>query len=90
MKSTANDHESEFGPFTADFLRNDFYVDDGLKSVPTADEAVKLVKDVKQMSPHGFRLHKFVSDSKEAIRRIPESDRADGVKELDLDLDSLS
>ena len=52
--------------------------------------AVKLVKDVKQMCNRGgFRLHKFVSNSKEVIRRIPESDRADGVKELDLDLDSL-
>lgn len=40
-------------------------------------------------SKGGFRLHKFVSNSKEVIRRIPEQDRADGVKELDLDLDSL-
>ena len=31
----------------------------------------------------------LVSNSKEVIRRIPEQDRADGVKELDLDLDSL-
>ena len=37
----------------------------------------------------GFRLHKFVSNNKEVIRKIPESDRADSVKELDLDLDSL-
>ena len=37
----------------------------------------------------GFNLHKFVSNSKDVIRRIPESDKADGVKELDLDLDSL-
>ena len=40
-------------------------------------------------SKGGFRLHKFVSNSKEVIRRIPEQDRADGVKELDVDLDSL-
>ena len=30
-----------------------------------------------------------MSNSKEVIRRIPEQDRADDVKELDLDLDSL-
>ena len=30
-----------------------------------------------------------MSNSKDVIRRIPESDKADGVKELDLDLDSL-
>ena len=67
-----------------------FYVDDGLKSVPSVEEAVKLITSVKQMcSKGGFRLHKFVSNSKEVIRRIPEQDRADDVKELDLDLDSL-
>ena len=30
-----------------------------------------------------------MSNSKDVIRRILESDKADGVKELDLDLDSL-
>ena len=90
LKSTANDFEEEFGASAADFVRKDFYVDDGLKSVPLVDDAVKLIVSVKQMcSKGGFRLHKFVSNSKEVIRRIPEQDRADGVKELDLDLDSL-
>ncbi|XP_078347357.1 uncharacterized protein LOC144632559 [Oculina patagonica] len=90
LKSTANDFEKEFGTTAADFLRNDFYVDDGLKSVSSVEEAVKLVTDVKQMCNRGgFRLHKFVSNSKEVISRIPEPDRADGVKELNLDLDSL-
>ena len=61
-----------------------------LRSVPSVEEAVKLITSVKHMcSKGGFRLHKFVSNSKEVIRRIPEQDRADGVKELDLDLDSL-
>ena len=90
LKSTANDFEEEFGASAADFVRKDFYVDDGLKSVPLVDDAVKLIVSVKQMcSKGGFRLHKFVSNSKEVIRRIPEQDRADDVKELDLDLDSL-
>ena len=90
LKSTANDYQNEFGPAAANFLRNDFYVDDGLKSVPSVSEAVELVANVKQMcSKGGFRLHKFVSNRKEVIRRIPESERADGVKALDLDLDSL-
>ena len=33
LKSTANDFEEEFGVSTADFVRKDFYIDDGLKSV---------------------------------------------------------
>eukprot|EP00794_Sanderia_malayensis_P012608 gene12608-biopygen10048 len=40
-------------------------------------------------SKGGFYLHKFVSNSKEVLKAIPEFDRAEGVKEMDLDLDSL-
>ena len=62
----------------------------GLQSVPSIDEAVMLISDVKQMCKSGdFNLHQFVSNSKDVSRRILESDKADGVKELDLDLDSL-
>ena len=90
LKSTADDHEAEFGTAAANFLRNDFYVDDGLKSVGTVQEAVKLIKNTKVMCDKGgFNLHKFVSNSKEVLKEIPESDRADGIKDIDLDLDSL-
>ena len=68
----------------------DFYADDGLKSVPTTASAVELVKNVKAMCHQGgFNLHKFLSSSKEVIKSIPESDRTEGVKEIDLDLDKL-
>ena len=90
LKSTVNDYDSEFGVGAADCLRHDFHVDDGLKSVPLIGEAVTLISHVKQMCKSGgFNLHKFVSNSKDVIRRITESDKADGAKELDLDLDSL-
>ena len=90
LKATANNFEMEFGTTAADFLHNNFYVDDGLKSALSVEEAVKLITNVKQMcNKGGLHLHKFVLNSREVIRRIPEPDRADGVKELDLDLDSL-
>ena len=90
LKSTANDNEKEIGSIAADFVRDDFYVDDGLKSVPSASEAVKLIKDVKEMCRRGgFNLHKFVSNSKEVIHSIPTEDRADDIRNLDLDQDFL-
>ena len=90
LKQTANDFEGEYGEQAANFMRNDFYVDDGLKSVATAASAVELVKNVKAMCHQGgFNLHKFLSNNKEVIKNIPESDRAEGVKEIDLDLDTL-
>ena len=48
------------------------------------------MKNVKAMCHQGgFNLHKFLSSSKEVIKSIPESDRTEGVKEIDLDLDEL-
>ena len=90
LKPTTNDFEKGFGAATARFLRNDFYVDDGLKSVPAVADAVKLIVQAKNMrSKGGFPLHKFVSNTKEVNKGIPEPDRADGIKELNLDLNSL-
>jgi len=80
----------EYGEEAANFIRNDFYVDDGLKSVHTPAPAVELVKNVKAMCHQGgFNLHKFLSKNKDVIKGIPESDKAEGVKEIDLDLDKL-
>ena len=89
-KQTANDCEGEYGEQAADFIRNDFYVDDGLKSVPTTVSAVGLVKNVKAMCHQGgFDLHKLLFNSKDVIKSIPESGRTEGVKEMDLDSDKL-
>ena len=33
-------HRQEFGNIASDFLRRDFYKDDGLKSVPTVEQAL--------------------------------------------------
>ena len=65
-------------------------MDDSLKSVGTVQEAVKLIKNTKVMCDKGgFNVHKFVSNSKEVLKEVPESNRADGVRDIDLDLDSL-
>ena len=39
----------ELGSASANFIRREFYVDDGLKSVASAEEAVTLIKDNKEM-----------------------------------------
>jgi len=90
LKSTANDNERETGSRAANFLREDFYVDDGLKSVPSVDKAVQLIKDTKEMCKRrGFRLHKFISNSKDVISSVPLEDRAEEIKNIDLDQDVL-
>lgn len=44
LKRAALDHEQEFGPAVVNFIHNEFYVDDGVTSVPTAEEAIALIK----------------------------------------------
>ncbi len=90
LKRTAQDNEEELGSDPANFLRRDFYVDAGLKSVSTLAEAVSLVHGVKEMCKRGgFNLHKFTSNQKEVIDSIPVKDRAQGIKEIDLNRDAL-
>ena len=85
LKSTADDGEAIVGREAAEFVRRNFYVDDGLTSVSTVNKAIKLVTDVKELCRRGgFNLTKFTSNSKEVIRHIPETDRAEDVKQLKL------
>ena len=90
LKKTADDHEQKFGFEPAEFLRKDFYVDDGLKSVPSTSEAKELIRKTKEMCRRGgFNLHKFTSNKREVIESIPVEDRAKGIKELNLEKDEL-
>lgn len=90
LRAAASDNENEFGAAAAEFVRRDFYVDDGLTSVETVKEAVELVRDVKELCKRGgFNLRKFTSNSKAVLEQIPIKDRADELKTLDLGCDAL-
>ena len=90
LKQVATDNQEEFGCAVADFLRRDFYVDDGLKSLPSDSEAIGMIHKTKEMCRKGgLHLHKFISNSKAVIEHIPHEDRAKGIKDLDLVHDKL-
>ena len=85
LKTTADDNENVLGSAPAEFLRKDFYFDNGLKSVPSVGEAIDLIKGVKEMCKRGgFDLHKFTSNKNEVIRGVPVEHRAEEIKLLDL------
>lgn len=90
FKKAADDGENEFGSEAASFIREDFYVDDGIKSVATIDEAVSLLKASRDICEKaGLRLHKLMSNKKEVLQEFPVDDRAKGLANLDLDIDPL-
>ena len=90
LKATADDNEDTYGFEPAKFLRRDFYIDDSLKSLPSVKKAVVLVESIKEMCQHsGFNLHKFTSSKKEVIQEIPVVDKAEDVKNLDFNRETL-
>ena len=82
LKTAADQYEETCGSAAADFIRRNFYVDDGLKSVPSIEQAKELIKSTKSLCQKGgFRLHKFTSNSREVVSSVPEEDRAVDAKD---------
>ena len=87
-RKIAEDNENRYGTEVANFIKRDFYVDDGLKSVATVPEAVSLIHNAKDMLAEGG-LHKFVSNSKEVLETVAPEDRTPHLKSLDFTEDHL-
>ena len=49
LRATAEAGREQFGQTAADFLQQDFYVDDGLKSFVTPKNAIDVIRDTKAM-----------------------------------------
>ncbi|KAK3735268.1 hypothetical protein QZH41_001047 [Actinostola sp. cb2023] len=90
LHQTAETNRAEYEDEAADFLRRDFYVDDGLKSVPTVNQALELIEKSQAMCANDkLRLHKFASNKKEVLEALPAEDRAKDLKDLDLRHDPM-
>ncbi|KAM4807993.1 LOW QUALITY PROTEIN: uncharacterized protein WCC33_002086 [Rhinophrynus dorsalis] len=64
LRRTALDGEKEYGVDARHLVERDFYVDDGLKSLPTDEEAIDLLQRTQGMlSQANLRLHKIASNS---------------------------
>ena len=64
LQKTTADNENKYGPEVAETLRNNFHVDDMLKSVSNEETAINLMEGViKICAEGGFCLTKFVSNN---------------------------
>lgn len=69
-------------------ITRDFYVDNGVISINTVEEAVKLVTETAATCKTGnLRLHKICSNSSEVLTSIPESEHS--IQEAQLAHDHL-
>ncbi|XP_068221310.1 uncharacterized protein [Palaemon carinicauda] len=90
LKAAADRFKDKTTEKAAEFIKEDFYVDDGLKSVATVEEAINLAKDSQMICKRGgFHLHKFVANNAEVLKAMCPDEVAQSVKNLDLTKDKL-
>lgn len=87
LKHIATEGQDQVSQDTVKFVRENFYVDDGLVSVTSDAEAIQLIKEARELCSAGkLRLHKFIFNSNNVLKSIPKEERAKSVKDLDMAL----
>ncbi|XP_046564520.1 uncharacterized protein LOC124273324 [Haliotis rubra] len=90
LQQTAEDNKERYVPEVVNMVENNFYVDDCLASVEDEERAVYLINELSKLCKDGgFRLTKWVCNSKSVMKTIPTEERAKEVKELNLECESL-
>ncbi|KAK7909491.1 hypothetical protein WMY93_014175 [Mugilogobius chulae] len=85
LKHLARQHKDSY-PLASTFVEKNFYVDDGLVSVSSVDEAKKLISEAQELCKKGgLRLHKFNSNQEAALSCLDPSERATNIEPLEFD-----
>ncbi|XP_056307490.1 uncharacterized protein LOC130219206 [Danio aesculapii] len=90
MQKVTEDNCERFSDDALETVRRNFYVDDCLKSLSTVNDAIKLASELRELlSCGGFRLTKWLSNSKEVMKTIPAELWANSLHEVNLDQEDL-
>ena len=90
LRATAKDNESLFSQEAIDTVLRKSYMDDFLSSVVNEDIGIQLVRELRDLCKlGGFRLTKWLSNSKAVLETIPEEEKAAGVRDLDMSKEAL-
>ena len=90
LRRTARDNSALYDPITFESAIHAFYVDDLLKSVHDYATAILVAKELMSMLKRGgFRLCKFVSNVKDVLEALTESEVSPSAS-INLDSESLT
>ena len=90
LRRTSEDFGGLFGEQAQKVIKENFYVDDCLRSDETEDEAIEVAGDLRSLCRlGGFNLTKFASTSRRLLKSLPPQEREKDVKSIDLNLDDL-
>ncbi|XP_043213923.1 uncharacterized protein LOC122377676 [Amphibalanus amphitrite] len=85
LRKTADMYEDAEGKEAAEFVRKNFYIDDGLTSVDSEDEAIDLIDSTRKMCTRGgFTLHKLLSNSVKVLESVSPESRCSELQSLDV------
>ena len=88
LSRTSFYNERSFDAVTIETLRQNFYVDYLLKSMPKPESSIRLMEQLVELcTKGGFNLKKFVSNDRKPWAAIPLAKRAD--RSLNINLDEL-
>jgi hypothetical protein len=83
LRRTADDNAKEFDSEIINTVKRNFYVDDCLKSTENEQEAINTAEQLRLLlSKGGFRLTKWLSNSRKVIESVPELERYNSFKEV--------
>ena len=76
LRRTADDNGKEFESEIINTVKHNFYVDDCFKSTENEPEAINTAEQLRLLlSKGGFRLTKWLSNSRKVIESVPELER---------------
>ncbi|XP_077973230.1 uncharacterized protein LOC144428206 [Styela clava] len=89
LRKVADDNLSNADSVTIETVNRNFFVDDCLKSLPTADQTVSLISQLRKLlDTCGFHLAKFISNDQAVLDSIPDEDKAPSMEDFDIQGDS--
>jgi len=90
LRRTAEDFRDKFDEEVTETVLSDLYVDECLKSVDSVERAIHIVHQLtKLLKNGGFRLTKWISNSRDVMASIPNKDQLKKVQSLDLQCEAL-
>ena len=86
LRRTVENCDRLYGSDVKSFIGRDFYVDDGLISMPDSNKVVNLIKRAQQVlrTDGNIRLHKITSNSADVMKAFPVEDLGKEIKDLNL------
>ncbi|XP_053332760.1 macrophage mannose receptor 1-like [Clarias gariepinus] len=85
LRHAAREAETELRADVERFIARDFYVDDGLRSLPSAAAAIDLLKRTQAALAHSnLKLHKIAFNSKEVMDAFSLDHQASELRDMDL------